>query len=188
MPHARTLAKLRRTSGLSKRWWAVPVIRREFPFPRSLWFVLALTIMVLCPTPYAIAQGPSEAAPQWEAAADSTRPVPPLPEESYEEPIKNLLTLALGGAIWPSLGNKEFGTTTPRPTIRGTSPPQASRSRQRITGTSHTGSAATSISAESLAPSFLTTKILEIQLNLRRRRSQAILMRGCGMPVPALSS
>jgi hypothetical protein len=58
-----------------------------------------------------MAQEPDEAAPVGEVAADSGEATP-LPEQSYKEPTKNLFTLALGGAIWPSLGNKEFGTTT----------------------------------------------------------------------------
>lgn len=75
------------------------------------WFVLALPIVVLSPAPHAVAQEPGEAAPVGEVAADSTKALPP-PKEWYEEPTKNLFTLALGGAIWPSLGNKEFGTTS----------------------------------------------------------------------------
>jgi hypothetical protein len=75
------------------------------------WFVLALLIVVLCPTPHAVAQEPGEAAPVGEVAADSKKALPP-PKEWHEEPTKNLFTLALGGAIWPSLGNKEFGTTS----------------------------------------------------------------------------
>jgi hypothetical protein len=76
------------------------------------WFVLALTIIVLCPAPYAMAQEPSESAPVGQVAADSNKALPPS-KEWYEEPTKNLFSLALGGAIWPSLGNKEFGTTSP---------------------------------------------------------------------------
>lgn len=75
------------------------------------WFVLALTIVVLCPIPHAVAQEPGEAAPVREVAADPNKALPP-PKEWYEEPTKNLFTLAMGGAIWPSLGNKEFGTTS----------------------------------------------------------------------------
>jgi hypothetical protein len=76
------------------------------------WFALVLTILVLSPTPpYAVAQEPGEAAPVGEVAADSGEPTP-LPEQSYKEPTKNLSTLALGGALWPSLGNTEFGTTS----------------------------------------------------------------------------
>jgi len=75
------------------------------------WFVLALTIIVLCPAPYAMAQEPSESAPVGQVAADSNKALPPS-KEWYEEPTKNLFALALGGAIWPSLGNKEFGTTS----------------------------------------------------------------------------
>lgn len=76
------------------------------------WFVLALTIVVFRPIPHAVAQEPSEAAPAGgEVAAGSIKALPP-PQEWYEEPTKNLFALALGGAIWPSLGNKEFGTTS----------------------------------------------------------------------------
>jgi hypothetical protein len=76
------------------------------------WFALVLTILVLSPTPpYAVAQEPGEAAPVGEVAADSGEPTP-LPKQSYKEPAKNLSTLALGGALWPSLGNTEFGTTS----------------------------------------------------------------------------
>jgi hypothetical protein len=75
------------------------------------WFVLALTIVVLCPIPHAVAQEPGEAAPVGEVAADSKKALPP-PKEWYEEPTKNLFTLALGGAIWPSLDNTESGTTS----------------------------------------------------------------------------
>ena len=76
-----------------------------------LWVALGIPV-VLSPTPNALAQGPGEALPQEGAAADSGEPIPPLLERSYKEPMKNLLTLALGGALWPSLGNTEFGTTT----------------------------------------------------------------------------
>ena len=148
------------------------------------WFVLALTIVVLCPVPNAVAQEPGESAPVGQVAADSKKALPP-PKEWYEEPTKNLFTLALGGQ---ALAIKSSEQRRPRPTALVRSPPQASRSRPRITGTSHTGSAATSISAESLEASFLTTKVLEIHLNLRPRRSQAISMRGCGMWAPASSS
>jgi hypothetical protein len=75
------------------------------------WFALVLTIVVLSPTPYAGAQEPGEAPLLGEAAADSGETTP-LPEQSYKEPTKNLATLALGGALWPSLGNTEFGTTS----------------------------------------------------------------------------
>jgi hypothetical protein len=85
------------------------------------WFTLALTIVVLCPIPYAVAQEPGEAAPVGEVAADSNKALPP-PKEWYEEPTKNLFTLGLGLAIWPSLGNKELGTTT----ATANSPAQAS--------------------------------------------------------------
>jgi len=75
-----------------------------------VWFALGIAL-VLSPTPHALAQEPSEAPPLEGAAADSGEPMP-LPAPSYKEPMKNLLTLALGGASWPSLGNKEFGTTS----------------------------------------------------------------------------
>ena len=45
------------------------------------------------------------------AAADAEEPIP-LPEGSYKEPMKNLSALALGAALWPSLGNTEFETTS----------------------------------------------------------------------------
>ena len=61
------------------------------------WFALGLAIVVL--------------GGLGEAAADAGVPIP-LPERSYEEPMKSLSTLALGGALWPSLGNTEFGTTS----------------------------------------------------------------------------
>lgn len=75
------------------------------------WFVVALTILILCPIPHAVAQEPGEAVPVREVAADPNKALPPQ-KEWYEEPTKNLVTLALGAAIWPSLGNKEFGTTS----------------------------------------------------------------------------
>src|SRR6185436_289897 len=75
------------------------------------WFILALTIVALRPTPSAFAQEPGDAAPAEEVVADSNKALP-APKKWYEEPTKNLFTLALGGAIWPSLGNKEFGTTS----------------------------------------------------------------------------
>jgi hypothetical protein len=75
------------------------------------WFALGLALVFLSPTPQALAQGPGEAPPPGETAADSSEPIP-LPEQSYKEPVKNLTTVALGGALWPSLGNKEFGTTS----------------------------------------------------------------------------
>jgi hypothetical protein len=68
-------------------------------------------IVVLCPIPYAVAQEPGEAVSVGEVAADSNKDLPP-PKEWYEEPTKNLFALGLGLAIWPSLGNKELGTTT----------------------------------------------------------------------------
>ena len=77
-----------------------------------LCFALALTIIGLSPTPSAVAQEPDEAAPVREVTADSNKALPP-PKEWYEEPTKNLFTLGLGLAIFPSLGNKEFGTTSP---------------------------------------------------------------------------
>jgi hypothetical protein len=46
-----------------------------------------------------------------EVAAESNE-AHPAPQEWYTKPTKNLLTLALGMAYWPSLGNKEFGTTS----------------------------------------------------------------------------
>jgi len=82
------------------------------------WFVLSLTIVVLSPTLYAVAQEPGEAAPVREVAADVGEAIPP-PKEWYTEPTKNLFTLGLGLAIWPSLGNKEFGTTPPTATRPG---------------------------------------------------------------------
>lgn len=75
------------------------------------WFALVLTIVVLSSIPYAVAQEPGEAASVGEIVADSGEATP-LPEQSYKEPTKNLFTLALGGALWPSLGNREFGTTS----------------------------------------------------------------------------
>jgi len=75
------------------------------------WFILALTIVALRAAPSALAQEPGEAAPVGEVVADSNKALP-SPKKWYEEPTKNLFTLALGGAIWPSLGNKEFGTTS----------------------------------------------------------------------------
>jgi hypothetical protein len=44
------------------------------------------------------------------AAADADVPIP-LPEQSHKKPTKNLFTLALGGALWPSLGNTDLGTS-----------------------------------------------------------------------------
>ena len=48
-----------------------------------------------------------------EAVADEGIPIP-LPERSHKEPMKNLFSLALGGALWPSLGNKDFETSGPK--------------------------------------------------------------------------
>ena len=76
-----------------------------------LWIALGIPV-VLSPTPKTFAQGPGEALPQEGAAADSGESIPTLPERSYKAPMTNLLTVALGGALWPSLGNTEFGTTT----------------------------------------------------------------------------
>lgn len=75
------------------------------------WFSLSLALVFLSPTLHAVAQESGEAPPLVEAAADSGESIP-LPEQSYKEPVKNLATLALGAALWPSLGNKEFGTTS----------------------------------------------------------------------------
>jgi hypothetical protein len=76
------------------------------------WCATVLTLVVLSLTPHAMAQESRGAAPVGEVTADSGESIQPLPERSYKEPTKNLITLALGGAIWPSLGNKEFGTTS----------------------------------------------------------------------------
>lgn len=75
------------------------------------WVALGIAV-VLSPTPNALAQGPGEALLQEGAAADSGESIPPLPERSYKEPTKNLITLVLGGALWPKLGDIEFGTSS----------------------------------------------------------------------------
>jgi hypothetical protein len=84
---------------------------RKVSISALAWFSLGLALVFLSPTLHAVAQESGEASPLGEAAADSGEPIP-LPEQSYKEPVKNLSTLALGGALWPSLGNKEFGTTS----------------------------------------------------------------------------
>ena len=61
-----------------------------------MWFGLSLILVALYSTPHAVAQESVEAAPGGEAV---------------KEPTKNLFTLALGWALWPSLGNKDFGTS-----------------------------------------------------------------------------
>ena len=75
-----------------------------------MWFGLGLTLVVLDPTPYALAQESVEAAPEREAVSDSSETTS-ISQSTYKKPTKNLFILALGGALWPSLGNKDLGTS-----------------------------------------------------------------------------
>jgi len=79
-----------------------------------MWLALGLILVVHTPTSLAVAQEPGEAGPANDTAAESTRETPPstLPEPWYKTPTKNHFVASLGLAIWPSLGDKEFGTTT----------------------------------------------------------------------------
>ena len=62
------------------------------------WFTLALTIVVLCPIPYAVAQEPGEAAPVGEVVADSDKVIP-LPEEWYKKTNKEPLHISRGTGL-----------------------------------------------------------------------------------------
>lgn len=71
------------------------------------WVGLGLTLIALYPTPSAMAQMSIETAPEEEAASNSSAATS-APHTTYKEPTKNLITLALGWAIWPGLGNTDF--------------------------------------------------------------------------------
>jgi hypothetical protein len=75
-----------------------------------IWFGLGLTLVALYPTPYAVAQESVETAPGGEAVPNS-REATSLSQTTYKKPTKNLFTLALGGALWPSLSNTDFGAS-----------------------------------------------------------------------------
>jgi hypothetical protein len=75
-----------------------------------MWFGLGLTLVALYLPPYAVAQESVEAAPGGEAILNSGETTS-IAQTTYKEPTKNLFTLALGWALWPSLGNKDFGTS-----------------------------------------------------------------------------
>jgi len=79
-----------------------------------MWLGLSLIFIKLTPTSIAVAQEPVEAGQADETAVESAQetPPPPPPEPWHKTPTKNNLVLSLGGAIWPSLGDKEFGTTS----------------------------------------------------------------------------
>ena len=151
------------------------------------WFVLALTIVVLSPPSYALAQEPDESAPVAEVAADSNRDFPP-PKEWYEEPTKNLFALGLGLAIFPSLGNTEFVTTT----ATANHPGHVSFAGFALETAYHRHIAhwerGDLYLGGEFGAFFLATTLLEIPLNRQRRRPQVISMRGYGMRVPASSS
>jgi hypothetical protein len=79
-----------------------------------MWLGLSLILIVLDPTSFAVAQelGEGELA-DTTAVEPAQETPPPAPSEPwYKTPTKNNLVLSLGGAIWPSLGDKEFGTTS----------------------------------------------------------------------------
>ena len=75
-----------------------------------LWFGLGLTLFALYPTPYAIAQESVETAPGGEIVPNSNE-ASSVSKTTYGKPTKNLFTLALGWALWPSLSNTDFGTS-----------------------------------------------------------------------------
>jgi hypothetical protein len=82
----------------------------KFSISALIWFGLGLTLVALYSTPYAVAQESVEAAPGGEAVPDSSIATS-VSHTTYKKPTKNLFTLALGGAVWPSLSNKDLRTS-----------------------------------------------------------------------------
>jgi hypothetical protein len=74
------------------------------------WVGLGLILVALYPTPSAMARMSIEAAPEEESASNSSTATS-ASQTRYKEPTTNLFTVALGGALWPSLGNTDFGTS-----------------------------------------------------------------------------
>lgn len=79
-----------------------------------MWLALGLTLIMLNPTSFAVAQEPVEEKPADNITSEPTQDTPPpaLPEPWYKTPAKNNLVLSVGGAVWPSLSDKEFGPTS----------------------------------------------------------------------------
>lgn len=75
---------------------------------------LAFILVVLHPISLALAQEPVGEkltdTSSGEVAQDTPQPAPPAPW--YQNPLKNQFVFSLGLAMWPSLGDKEFGTTS----------------------------------------------------------------------------
>jgi hypothetical protein len=79
-----------------------------------IWLSLSLILVMLHLTSFAVAQEPAEGKDADPTAAEQAQDTPPpaLPDPWYKTPAKNNLVLSLGGAIWPSLSDKEFGPTS----------------------------------------------------------------------------
>jgi hypothetical protein len=76
-----------------------------------MWLGLGLILIKLTPTSIAVAQEPFEAGQADETAVEPAQETPP-PTPWYQNPLKNQFVFSLGLAMWPSLGDKEFGTTS----------------------------------------------------------------------------
>lgn len=74
------------------------------------WIGVGLTLVALYPTPSVMARMSIETAPGEEAVSNSSAATS-TSQTTYKEPTRNLFTLALGGALWPSLSNTDFGTS-----------------------------------------------------------------------------
>ncbi len=79
-----------------------------------MWLGLGFILVVYNPTSFAVAQEPVEVERADTTAVEPAQDTPPPapPEPWYKTPTKNLFVFSLGLAIWPSLGDKEFGTTS----------------------------------------------------------------------------
>lgn len=75
---------------------------------------LGFILVALHPTSWAMAQGSVEEQSAGLSTVEPAQDTPPpaLPEPWYKTPAKNNLVISLGGAIWPSLSDKEFGPTS----------------------------------------------------------------------------
>lgn len=79
-----------------------------------MWLGLSLILGVLHLTSIAVAQEPVEAKEADTTVVLPTQGAPPpaLLAPWYQDPLKNQFVFSLGLASWPSLGDKEFGTTS----------------------------------------------------------------------------
>jgi hypothetical protein len=105
----------RRWRNVVTKQFAKPIVSRvchpkNVSLSALMWFGLALTLVALYPTPHAIAQESVETAPGGEIVPNSSE-ASSVSQTAYRKPTKNLFTLALGGALWPSLSNTDFGTS-----------------------------------------------------------------------------